>query len=89
MSMDPSLNDKLRLLEETHKWPGPYIFKFVVPTEQKEHLRERMGLHVLESERLSKTGKYTSLTLTKRFKEPKEVLDQYELVRHIKGLISL
>ena len=81
--------DLISLLKETHSWPGPYTFKFVVPKQQLLTLKQKAKAAELISEKQSRTGKYISVTLKKRFESPNQVLDYYNNVSDIDGLISL
>ena len=58
-------------LYETSSWPTAYLFKFIVTSEQHkidkiESIFDNMGAVI--SSKPSKTGKYTSLTITVKMK---------------------
>jgi len=84
---------KLKIqLEETSKWPSNYLYKFIVPTStekinQINTVFDNIGA-VIES-RESKTGKYTSISIAVRLKNPDAVIEKYIKVGKIEGVISL
>lgn len=76
------------LLDQEHQWPARYTFKFVVPTEHVEALLEFLEKDLVTT-RKSKTDKYTSVTYEATMLSSDQVLNLYEEVKHIPGLISL
>ena len=79
-------------LSDTSIWPAPYLYKFIVPTDtvkidQIESIFDNMGA-VIETKE-SRTGKYTSLSINVRMKDPTAVIACYKEVGQIKGIISL
>ena len=85
----------VRLKEElssTSLWPSEYLYKFIVPTDQNkineiENAFNNMGAVIKTSE--SKTGKYTSVSVDVRMKNPDAVIEKYLQVSNIEGIISL
>jgi len=84
---------KLKIqLEDTSKWPSNYLYKFIVPTSvekinQINTIFDNIGA-IIDS-KTSKTGKYTSLSITVRLKNADEVIEKYKEVGKIGGVISL
>lgn len=84
-----------RLKEELTKntlWPSEYLYKFVVPTDtgkinRIESAFDNMGAVIKTSQ--SKTGKYTSISVNVRMKNPDTVIEKYIEVSDIEGIISL
>jgi hypothetical protein len=76
------------LLDEHHIWPTNYIFKFVVLAGQVDELT-----NLLDDERVvlrpSRQGKYICATLQTLMKSSQEVINVYEKVGSIDGIISL
>lgn len=73
-------------------WPSDYLYKFVVPTEPKKIKRiedafDNIGAVIKTSQ--SKTGKYTSVSVSVKMKSPEDVIEKYIEVSDIEGLISL
>lgn len=95
--MDPDNQDVFyeRLKEEllrSNSWPSVYLYKFIVPSEpgkieQIGSIFNNTGA-VIES-KLSRNGKYTSLSITVDLDSPDEVIAKYRLVGKIEGVISL
>lgn len=85
--------ERLRVqLEDSSKWPSNYLYKFIVLTD-KEKIRQVHSVFdntgaVIDS-KLSKNGKYTSLSITVNLKNPDEVIAKYKAVGMIEGVISL
>lgn len=85
----------VRLKEElsnTSLWPSEYLYKFIVPTDQNkideiENAFNNMGAVINTS--VSKTGKYTSVSVNVRMKNPDAVIEKYIQVSNIEGIISL
>lgn len=85
----------VRLKEElinTSLWPSEYLYKFIVPSDQNKVLEienafDNMGAVIKTSQ--SKTGKYTSVSVNVRMKNPDAVIEKYIQVSGIEGIISL
>lgn len=84
-----------RLKEEltnSNLWPSEYLFKFVVPSlddsiQKVEAAFDNMGAVIVT--RQSKTGKYTSVSINVKMRNPDSVIEKYIQVSHIEGIISL
>lgn len=79
-------------LEDTTKFPGDYMYKFIVPTdnnqlEEVQNLFNNKGA-VIKTKK-SKTGKYVSVTIVLKLKKAEEVIMYYKKAENIKGIISL
>ncbi|WP_081740339.1 DUF493 family protein [Aquimarina pacifica] len=74
-------------------WPTAYLYKFIVPTdtakiEQIEAIFDNLGSVI--STKQSKNGKYTSVSINVRMKNPDEVIKKYkEVGEKVEGVISL
>jgi hypothetical protein len=85
--------ERLRVqLEDSSKWPSNYLYKFIVLTDKEKigqvhNIFDNTGA-VIDS-KLSKNGKYTSLSITLNLKNPDEVIAKYKEVGMIEGVISL
>jgi hypothetical protein len=82
-------NQKFRaLLDESYQWPDYYEFKFIIKTDDKQLILEKlMGFTINETP--SKKGNYISISARKLIKSTQEVLEVYEAVSTVKGIISL
>lgn len=80
-------------LSDTALWPTEYLYKFIVKTNASEikkvaGLFNNIGAVITTTE--SKNGKYTSLSINVRMKNPDAVIDKYkEVAEKIDGVISL
>lgn len=84
-----------RLKEElrtTSNWPSIYLYKFIVPTETSkiiavEEAFNNMGAVINTVQ--SKTGKFTSISVNVNMESPEHVVEKYQEVSTIEGIISL
>lgn len=76
------------LLDEQVNWPDYYVFKFITKTDKKHHLLEVLSDHQID-EKLSRNGKYTSVTGRKLFYSSDEVISVYSQISKVEGIISL
>ena len=79
-------------LADTSIWPAEYLYKFIVPSDKEkvdkvEGTFNNMGA-VIKNKK-SKTGKYTSISVSVRMKNPDEVIKKYQYLSDIQGIISL
>lgn len=80
-------------LEDTSTWPTEYLFKFIVVSDAQkitdlETIFNNMGAVI--TTKLSKNGKYTSVSINALMKDPDAVILKYkEVAKTIEGVISL
>lgn len=79
-------------LQTTSEWPSEYLYKFIVPTDngkirEVEDAFDNLGAVITTHQ--SKTGKYTSVSVNVRMKDPDAVIEKYIAVSNIEGIISL
>jgi len=78
-------------LEETTDFPTEYMYKFIIPSDgeiqQLENIFSHMGA-VIKSKK-SKTGKYISFTILVKMKSADAIIEKYQEVSKINGVISL
>lgn len=86
--------DKLRTqLEDTASWPSEYLYKFIVlsntgKVEQIETIFDSMGAVI--NTKQSSNGKYTSLSINVKMKNPDAVIAKYlDVTEKVEGVISL
>ena len=77
-----------QLLDEQVSWPDYYTFKFITKTDSKHHVINILEDHQI-MERPSKNGKYTSISSRKIFNSADEIVEVYESVSKIEGVINL
>ncbi|SER00551.1 hypothetical protein SAMN05421824_2821 [Hyunsoonleella jejuensis] len=97
MSNTPNQDEfykKLRgQLLDTALWPSEYLYKFIIKTnvsqiQKVEALFNNMGAVINTTE--SKNGKYTSISINVRMKNPDRVIAKYkEVAEKIDDVISL
>ena len=77
-----------QLLNSNHDFPTHYMFKFIVPQDKEQEVR---NIFPYETVRLnfSKRGKYISLTVELLMESAEAVLQVYEAAYKIEGLIAL
>ncbi len=84
-------NNLAAKLEEHHKFPSTYLFKFIIPNNNRnlalaEELFSATAIVTLKE---SKTGKYLSVTGKDRMPSAQSVIETYKLAEKIDGLMSL
>ncbi len=76
------------LIDIGHKWPGDYLFKFIVPKEKLDELESHFAGLAYQT-RPSTNGRFVSLTYTGHFQSSDQVVAIYERVFSIEGIVSL
>ena len=80
-------------LYDTALWPSEYLYKFIVLSEGTgikdiENLFNDLGAVI--NTNASKNGKYTSVSINVRMKNPEAVIAKYkEVAENVEGVISL
>ncbi|HBK84283.1 MAG TPA: DUF493 domain-containing protein [Flavobacterium sp.] len=82
---------KQELIDST-TWPSVYLFKFIIPTDPNkiiiiEDSFNNMGA-VIQTHK-SKNGKYTSVSVNTTMNSAQAVIDKYQELSVIEGIISL
>jgi hypothetical protein len=83
-----SINSFREKLDKHYAWPAVYLFKFIVPTGKEEDVKKLFPLHD-SREKLSKNGKYTSISVQMMMPSSDAVIDVYIRAAEIEGLIAL
>jgi uncharacterized protein len=87
--MDQAWIESFRLkLEQHYRWPSLYMFKFIVPTGREGEVKKLFPLHTT-SEKASREGKYTSVTVQIMAPSSDAVIEVYQKASAIEGLIAL
>lgn len=79
-------------LLETSSWPGPYIFKFIVPAvDNAQKVLENLFTtdDVEITVKSSSKGKYVSISISGTFESPKIIIDKYKIASKIPNIIQL
>ncbi|EAQ37900.1 DUF493 family protein [Dokdonia sp. MED134] len=79
-------------LADTSMWPAPYLYKFIVPASAEKEAQivkifDHLGAVIKKN--ASRTGKYTSVSINVRMKNPDAVIAKYKEVAEVEGVISL
>jgi uncharacterized protein len=79
-------------LDNSNSWPAPYLYKFIVPSTEENILKVEntfncMGAIIKTTK--SKTGKFTSISVDVMAKDSQEIIDKYQELSTIKGIVSL
>jgi len=80
-----SLKEKL---DQHYAWPALYTFKFIVPKGKENEVTSLFPNHVA-TEKTSKNGNYTSITLKMMMPSSESVIDVYVATYNIEGIIAL
>ncbi len=79
-------------LDISNTWPTEYLFKFIVPSVDDNVFRVEEAFNcmgaVIKTTK-SKTGKFTSVSIDVTVKNAQEIIDKYQEVSTIKGIVSL
>lgn len=75
-------------LDSHYAWPALYTFKFIVPTGKEDAVKNLFPNHT-SSEKLSKNGKYTSITINMMMPSSDAVITVYQTASVIEGIIAL
>ena len=76
------------LLDEQMAFPDYYQFKFVVKAEKKEEVIQLLAGHQI-TEKLSKNGTYISVSSKKIFNNAEEIIEVYQRLSTVDGILSL
>jgi len=91
--MDQEKIVKLKIaLDQVHEWPSMYLFKFIVPSDNRKIARLEAIFNSETAEirmRQSKNGKYTSISAREVMTSADKVLDYYKKAYEIEGVIAL
>ena len=86
--MSSSIPDFKRKLEEQHSFPTIYMFKFIIPSGREGEVIRLLPDGDITS-KLSKEGKYTSITARLMMSTSDEVIEIYNNTHSIEGIIAL
>ncbi len=80
-----------RQLEEAFDWPTVYMFKFIVPAENRKVAQLQLLFEETAEIRIreSRKGNYLSVTIKEMMMDPESVLKVYQETSKIEGLIAL
>ena len=73
-------------------WPSEYLYKFILPSDLENVAKleaEFNDMGAVISTQQSKTGKFTSVSISVNMPNPQSVIDKYIAISDIEGIISL
>ena len=78
-------------LEEQHNFPQPYLFKFIIPADNKKLalVEALFGEEAQVSTRQSSSNKYISISAKEVMMSADSVIEVYKKAEKIEGIISL
>ncbi|MCC6839866.1 MAG: DUF493 family protein [Flavobacteriales bacterium] len=91
MEHDEARDRMRKALDQVHKWPAVYMFKFILEPEQ-EKIDALLAHFPAEAEVLRKYstgGKYLSLTVREVMLSAEEVVRRYDQTSNVSGVIVL
>lgn len=90
--MDAEHLNQLKLrLNEIHKWPSIFMFKFVLPNQEEKLTQLKMifGESAEFRHRHSAQGNYVSVTVYEMMLNAETIFERYLAAGKINGIISL
>ncbi len=78
-------------LNAQHKWPSIYMFKFIIPADNKKlaQVEELFGSEAQVTTRQSSSNKFISITAKELMISAKEIVKIYKKAEKIEGIIQL
>jgi hypothetical protein len=87
--MDEQWFDNFKVqLDQFYAWPALYTFKFIVPAGKEQELKALFHNHTT-TERPSKKGNYTSVTIDVMAPNSESVVEFYKAATKIEGIVAL
>jgi len=75
-------------LDEHYAWPALYTYKFIVPKGKEQEVKDLFPFHP-STERNSKQGNYTSITVHVMMQSSDAVVEIYKRAAQIEGIVAL
>ena len=75
-------------LDQHHRWPTLYVFKFIVPKIKVEELKSLFP-QFETSEKASTKGNYVSITMSVNMPSSDAVIEVYQQAATVEGVIAL
>lgn len=79
-------------LADHQEWPAVYMFKFIIPADNKKLSQVENLFDTQEAEvtvRQSRKGNFLSITAKELMLSPQKVIERYRMAEGIEGLMSL
>jgi len=91
MNNDDQFKNLFDKLSEDKNWPQVYMFKFIIPAENKKIalVESRFSDEAVIQQKESSGGKYISITVKEVMLSAEAVIDKYKEISKIEGVMSL
>lgn len=79
-------------LDKSNTWPAEYLFKFIVPSvnDNADRVQNAFnGMGAVIKFNTSKTGKFISVSVNVIAKNSQEIINKYQELAVIEGIVSL
>jgi len=78
-------------LNDQHTWPSVYMFKFIIPSDNKKlaQVEALFGAEAIVTTKQSSSNKFISITAKEMMIGASEVINVYKKAALIEGIISL
>jgi len=82
--------DKLREQLNQMNWPTVYMFKFIIPAENKKIalVESKFSDEAIITQKESTNGRYISITIKQVMLTPESIIDKYKEMDGIEGLMA-
>ncbi len=82
---------KLKELLDQEDFPKPYVFKFIIKTDEKKEneIRSCFDKEAKITLTFSKTKKYTTVSILQTMPSSQSIIDKYLLVSKIENVIHI
>ena len=88
MGYDQNRDEFKERLDQEHKWPTWYLFKFIAPSQLESQVSALFPEGTV-SVKASSKGKYRSISAKMMIQSSEEVMKIYEQAYQIDGVIAL
>lgn len=91
MNNDEQFNNLRDKLNEDKNWPQVYMFKFIIPADNKKLalVESKFSDEANITQKESSSGKYISITIKEVMLNAEMVIDKYKDVSTIEGVMAL
>ena len=91
MNIDPRFEKLYEQLSKEKNWPLVYMFKFIVPADNKKIalVRTKFSDEAIVTQKESSKGTYSSITIKEAMLSPESIIEKYKEMDGIEGLIAL
>lgn len=81
----------LEKLNDNHSWPSIYMFKFIIPADNKKlaQVEDLFGAEAQINTRQSSSNKYISITAKEVMTSAEKIIEVYKEAEKIEGIIQL